>query len=76
MIEVAFSQSACGSLRMAQRYGIGNYTEAPLSLWQMARLPPKKSWKQHREKQTHEHGVNGKMRFLLAEIREMFFASM
>ena len=26
MIEVAFSQSACGSLRMAQRYGIGNYT--------------------------------------------------
>ena len=41
MIEVAFSQSACGSLRMAQRYGIGNYTGSSVAFVANGQTPSK-----------------------------------
>ena len=72
VIEVVFSQSACGSLKVAQRYGTGKCPDGAIGfIFAEREEGPKPS-----KKQKHALAKNGKGRSRLEGTQRMYMASM
>ena len=66
MVEIVFSESACGSLKIAQTYGRGKYRGSAISVFirhENGSVPSSNEMKKHNFKHKNKNVLLGKMLF-------------